>query len=61
VARNGIPFLNLVTPHRELKEELVSVFEHAVETAGFIGGPMVEDTLSGSQPKAPGFPEGYLL
>ena len=40
---NRIPFLDLVTPHRELKEELVAVFEHALETAGFIGGPMVED------------------
>ena len=40
---NGIPFLDLVTPHRELKEELVAVFEHALETAGFIGGPMVMD------------------
>ena len=40
---NGIPFLDLVTPHRELKEELVAVFEHALETAGFIGGPMVID------------------
>jgi len=38
-----IPFLDLVTPHTELKGELAAVFEHAVETAGFIGGPMVED------------------
>jgi dTDP-4-amino-4,6-dideoxygalactose transaminase len=37
----SIPFLDLVTPHRELKNELVAVFEHALETAGFIGGPMV--------------------
>jgi dTDP-4-amino-4,6-dideoxygalactose transaminase len=43
VETNRIPFLDLVTPHRELKEELVAVFEHALETAGFIGGPMVED------------------
>ena len=40
---NRIPFLDLVTPHRELKDELTTVFEHALETAGFIGGPMVED------------------
>ncbi|MGD0458176.1 MAG: DegT/DnrJ/EryC1/StrS family aminotransferase [Terriglobia bacterium] len=40
---NRIPFLDLVTPHRELKDELTAVFEHALETAGFIGGPMVED------------------
>ncbi len=40
---NRIPFLDLVSPHQELKEELVGVFSHALETAGFIGGPMVED------------------
>ena len=40
---NRIPFLDLVTPHQELKEELVAVFECALETAGFIGGPLVED------------------
>src|SRR5580698_1738436 len=39
---NGIPFLDLVTPHAELKEELVEVFKTALETAGFIGGPMVQ-------------------
>jgi dTDP-4-amino-4,6-dideoxygalactose transaminase len=38
---NNIPFLDLVTPHRELKHELVAVFEQALETAGFSGGPMV--------------------
>jgi dTDP-4-amino-4,6-dideoxygalactose transaminase len=37
----SIPFLDLVTPHRELKNELVAVFEQALETAGFIGGPVV--------------------
>ena len=37
----NIPFLDLVTPHRELKDELVAVFEQALDTAGFIGGPMV--------------------
>lgn len=41
---NGkIPFLDLVTPHLELEEELVSVFKEALHTAGFIGGPMVSD------------------
>jgi dTDP-4-amino-4,6-dideoxygalactose transaminase len=40
---NRIPFLDLVTPHRELKDELTAVFEHALETAGFVGGAMVED------------------
>jgi len=41
---NGkIPFLDLVTSHRELEEELVSVFRSALKTAGFVGGPMVEE------------------
>jgi len=40
---NRIPFLDLLTPHQELKEELAGVFAHALDTAGFIGGPMVED------------------
>jgi len=40
--REGIPFLDLVTPHVELEEELTAVFRQALHTAGFIGGPMVE-------------------
>src|SRR2546422_3129444 len=44
MSRNGkIPFLELTTPHLELEEELVSVFRSALKTAGFVGGPMVED------------------
>ena len=39
---NGIPFLDLVTPHAELREELCQVFNAALDTAGFIGGPMVQ-------------------
>jgi dTDP-4-amino-4,6-dideoxygalactose transaminase len=39
---NSIPFLDLVTPHQQLKEELTDVFAKALSTAGFIGGPMVE-------------------
>jgi dTDP-4-amino-4,6-dideoxygalactose transaminase len=38
-----IPFLDLLTPHRELEEELVSVFRATLGTAGFVGGPLVED------------------
>jgi dTDP-4-amino-4,6-dideoxygalactose transaminase len=38
---HDIPFLDLVTPHRELKDQLVRVFEQALGAAGFIGGPMV--------------------
>lgn len=38
-----VPFLDLVAPHRELEEELVAVVKKAFATAGFIGGPMVEE------------------
>jgi len=37
-----IPFLDLVTPHLQVEEELVAVFRDALHTASFIGGPMVE-------------------
>jgi len=37
-----IPFLDLVTPHRELEEELVAVFRQALRSAAFVGGPQVE-------------------
>jgi dTDP-4-amino-4,6-dideoxygalactose transaminase len=40
---NKIPFLELITPHLELEEQLVSVFRSTLKTAGFVGGPMVED------------------
>jgi dTDP-4-amino-4,6-dideoxygalactose transaminase len=43
MTQNGkIPFVDLVTPHRELEVELLAVFKRAIETAGFIGGPEVE-------------------
>jgi dTDP-4-amino-4,6-dideoxygalactose transaminase len=42
IKTNRIPFLDLVTPHKELREELVEVFNSALDTAGFIGGPVVE-------------------
>jgi dTDP-4-amino-4,6-dideoxygalactose transaminase len=38
-----IPFLDLVTPHLELQQELTAVFQRALRSAGFIGGPMVEN------------------
>jgi dTDP-4-amino-4,6-dideoxygalactose transaminase len=38
-----IPFLDLVTPHMELEQELAEVFYKALRTAGFIGGPMVDE------------------
>jgi len=40
---NAIPFLDLVTPHMELEQELVDVFRQGLHTAGFVGGPMVEE------------------
>src|ERR1022692_1692279 len=40
---NSIPFLDLVTPHVELEQELTSIFHQVLHTAGFIGGPMVEE------------------
>jgi len=41
---NGkIAFLDLVSVHEELEKELVLVFQQALRTAGFIGGPMVEE------------------
>ncbi|HXZ32812.1 MAG TPA: DegT/DnrJ/EryC1/StrS family aminotransferase [Terriglobales bacterium] len=40
---SSIPFLDLVTPHVELEQELTDVFQQVLRTAGFIGGPMVEN------------------
>ena len=39
----NVPFLDLVTPHVELEQELTGVFQQVIRTAGFIGGPMVEN------------------
>src|SRR5207302_11082054 len=36
------PFLDQVTPHIELEQELTAIFQKALRTAGFIGGPLVE-------------------
>ena len=38
-----IPFLDLVTPHQQLEPELTAVFHKVLQTAGFVGGPMVEN------------------
>jgi len=38
-----IPFTDLVTPHLELQEELLSVFRTALRTGTFVGGVLVED------------------
>lgn len=40
---HSIPFLDLVTPHIELEQDLSRVFHQVLHTAGFIGGPLVED------------------
>jgi dTDP-4-amino-4,6-dideoxygalactose transaminase len=37
-----IPFADLVASHQDLEDELVAVFRSSLQTAGFIGGPMVE-------------------
>jgi len=43
MTHNGsVPFVDLITMHRELEPELVNIFKSALESAGFIGGPMVE-------------------
>lgn len=39
----AIPFLDLVTPHVELEQELTAVFRRAINSAEFIGGTMVEN------------------
>lgn len=40
---SNIPFLDLVTPHIELERELTEIFQRVLRTAGFIGGPLVEE------------------
>jgi len=39
----SIVFLDLIAPHLELEQELTAVFQKALRTAGFIGGPIVEE------------------
>jgi len=43
IVPNSIPFLDLVTPHVELEQELTDVFRRVLHTAGFVGGLMVEE------------------
>src|ERR1700675_3612736 len=41
---NGkIPFVDLVTPHRELRDALVGAFQKALDGAAFVGGAAVEN------------------
>ncbi|MGH9522060.1 MAG: DegT/DnrJ/EryC1/StrS family aminotransferase [Terriglobales bacterium] len=42
MSNQNIPFLDLITPHKELENELVAAFRAALSNAGFIGGPAVE-------------------
>jgi len=37
-----VPFVDLVSLHLEMRDELVAVLEETLRTAGFIGGPMLE-------------------
>jgi dTDP-4-amino-4,6-dideoxygalactose transaminase len=39
----NVPFLDLAGLHQELEQELLPIFQKALRTAGFIGGPMVEE------------------
>ena len=41
MSNSSIPFLDLVTPHVELEQELTAVLQQVIRSAGFIGGPMV--------------------
>ena len=41
-ANEAIPFLDLVMPHNELKEELCGAFASALEKGAFVGGPVVD-------------------
>lgn len=38
----SIPFLDLVSPHLELEDEIVDIYRRALREAAFIGGPAVE-------------------
>jgi dTDP-4-amino-4,6-dideoxygalactose transaminase len=37
-----VPFLDLITPHKELEEELISVFRDCLQNASFVGGSQVQ-------------------
>lgn len=39
----GIPFVDLVAPHLEMEEELVAAVRGVIRSAGFVGGPVVEE------------------
>jgi len=37
-----VPFIDLVTPHRQIEAALTTVFRNALSSAEFVGGPVVE-------------------
>jgi dTDP-4-amino-4,6-dideoxygalactose transaminase len=39
----SIPFLDLISPHVELEEELIAVFRGVLHSASFIGGPLLDN------------------
>jgi dTDP-4-amino-4,6-dideoxygalactose transaminase len=43
VNNGSIAFLDLIGPHKELEQELVSVFQKALRTGAFVGGAAVEE------------------
>jgi dTDP-4-amino-4,6-dideoxygalactose transaminase len=42
ITHTPVPFLDLMTPHRELEPELIEALRQALRSAMFIGGPEVE-------------------
>jgi dTDP-4-amino-4,6-dideoxygalactose transaminase len=42
MSNERIPFLDLVTVHRGLQDEFVEILKTVLNSAGFIGGPMVQ-------------------
>src|SRR5215813_1079294 len=41
-AGKGIPFVDLITPHLTLEEEIVEAIRGVLRSASFIGGPVLE-------------------
>jgi len=39
----GIPFVDLITPHQELQDELLAAAKSVITSAMFIGGPILEE------------------
>jgi dTDP-4-amino-4,6-dideoxygalactose transaminase len=42
-SQSKVSFLDLITPHLEMREELLSVLDQVLHTATFVGGPMLEE------------------